>query len=180
MKQYKPFKAAPNRREWFGFNLMQGHIFGIENYIPYVSGMETLPNGYIKAYVGRYDKNYVRWHTVAVRPDSTIGQKLLAAKAASPYEKVNVIEKFADLRTMTRKVKLKDGTEKWVTETFYTEWPPRSVGNNTSKRGHITGQKQRVYPVKTFTDTICEEVAKQKQPVESAPMAVTWTERKYY
>lgn len=101
MQYNKRFKAAPNFREWFGFDLCQGHIFGIRNGVPYVSAAESEPrkNNFLKAYCAYSDGNYYRWKTVYLNPESELGQAILQAKAASPYGKVKVRpDRMADER----------------------------------------------------------------------------------
>lgn len=115
MQYNKRFKAAPNRREWFGFDLCQGHIFGIRNGIPYVSAAEPEPRkgNFLKAYCAHSDGNYYRWRTVYLDPESDLGQDILRAKSLSPYDGVQTMpDRMSDeRRKISVQVQFVDGIQ---------------------------------------------------------------------
>lgn len=157
MKYNTRFKAAPNRRRWFGFDLCQGHIFGIRNGVPYVSAAEpdTHRNGFLKAYSATCDGEYYRWHRVSVNPESEIGKAILAAKEASPYKCVAVWpDRMADERTKVRSVAHENGSIQHYGTAMFTHWPPRSEGNNTQRKGHVTVPAPQNRNVRTWVDEI--------------------------
>lgn len=83
----KPFKAAPNRREWYGFNLLQGHIFGIYEGVPYVSNAAPGPRpGTICAYQCTITPDCFHWEQVTIPAASELGKLLIVAQAYTPTE----------------------------------------------------------------------------------------------
>lgn len=168
MQYNKRFKAAPNRRRWFDFDLCQGHIFGIRNGVPYVSAAEPdeRRNGFIKAYSAVCDGNFYRWRSVLVNPESEIGQAILTAKAASPYPCVAVWpDRMADERKRERETVHENGSVQHYGTAMFTHWPPRSEGNNTRRKGHVSVQPPKARRVRTWTDVICENFQTAKATI---------------
>ena len=160
MKYNKRFKAAPNRRRWLDFDLCQGHIFGIRNGVPYVSAAEPAPNrnGFLKAYRATSDGNYYRWSTVYVNPESDVGRDILTAKAESPYPGVAVWpDRMADERHKERFQVQPNGSVQQYGTSMFTHWPPKSAGNNTSRKGHVSVKPPVQHRARTWTDMICDQ-----------------------
>lgn len=81
----KAFSVAVNSQRWHGFNLCQGHVFGVFHGTAYVSGNVPAGPGFIKVYERIDNINVDRWRTVRVSRYSELGRELAAAHAKNPY-----------------------------------------------------------------------------------------------
>lgn len=130
----KPFKAAPNRREWYGFNLLQGHIFGIYEGVPYVSNAAPGPRpGTIYAYQCTITPDCFHWEQVTIPAASELGKLLIVAQAYNLY----------------------GGAKPMPIKRDDHVWPPKYPTANTKRKGHYLPRPPTPQVPKTWVDAIC-------------------------
>lgn len=81
----REFSVAINSQPWHGFNLCQGHVFGVVDGIAYVSGNVPARPGFVRVYQRIDNPNVNRWRTIIISRKSDLGRRLAEAHENNPF-----------------------------------------------------------------------------------------------